>query len=111
MNTSTNYRLKIADTPADDAPTGGDADPLPMVATTEAEDTKAPSPEVIPSAPPAPMKPPRLSLARTDRKRRGRRGSVERLPVDVIDDEIDRVNRMNGVGGGPSLAEGTEQDE
>ncbi len=60
------------------------------IADTPATDDSIPSPSV-------------------NAKPRKQRGGVQKLTPEEMDAEIDRINRLNGVGK-PALAEGTEPD-
>jgi hypothetical protein len=94
MNTPIDYTLKIADTPQDDG-----------VSLPDVHAEASCSPDRSTAAQPAPTKPSRLS--NIEGKRRGRRGSVQKLTPEEIDQEIDRVQRLNGR---PTLARGTYPD-
>jgi hypothetical protein len=80
MNKPTHHILKIAETPTDD-------DVPAAAGTTPAVPKKS------------------GGTSRTQRKRRGRLGSVQRLTPEAMAEEIDRVHHLNGR---PTLARGTD---
>jgi hypothetical protein len=88
------HRLKIADTPTDDED----------VVLAVSEDTIAPSPP----APQSESKSSQQSLWTDDSQGKKRSGKTQRLSPEEMDEELDRVSRLNGV---PTLARGTSRDE
>ena len=94
MNSPTNHGLKIADTPGDDDEKSGDADKSAISADAIPENSTPSSTE-----------------GKAENKKSsggGRRGGTEKLTPEEMDEEIERVKRLNGT---PTLAKDTGREE